>query len=203
MSDVLICNMALGFIGVNQFIDDLDEASINAQTCRLYFEPVRHEILAGDFDWPFARRYRDLALVEEQPGDGWSYSYRYPSDCLAVRRVATHLGLRHPRPPAYLIGSDPSGRLIYTDEPNARIQYTTDVPDASRFPAPFRTAMAWLLATYIAPSLSKTSNLQAVIQGLRAQHDGALRTAQVGAMNEHQAQKEPESEFIRVREVDA
>jgi hypothetical protein len=78
-ADVDICNLALSHVGVSTEIANLDtERSKEAQACRRFYEPTREEVLRA-FAWPFATRFVDLQLVEEEPNDEWAYSYRYPA----------------------------------------------------------------------------------------------------------------------------
>lgn len=196
LTDVQICNMALGHLGQTKFIATLQDRSLAADLCALYYEPARDFVLE-DFPWPFATKYATLGLVEEDPNSDWSYSYRYPDDCVFARRLVTELGRVDPNPPPFKAGADEDGRLIYTNEEDAILEYTKLVTDTNLFPAVFAMAMSWYLASLIAPGLAKDKKqamnclqIYSVVKG----------TAEARQLNEQQQAVEPESEAIRARE---
>lgn len=196
LTDIQICNMALGHLGHTKFIASLTEPSLAADLCELYYEPARDFVLE-DFPWPFATKYVTLGLVEEDPNDDWTYSYRYPDDCVYARRIVNALGRTNPNPPPFKVGADADGRLIYTDEEDAILEYTKLVTDTNLFPAVFAMAHSWYLASLIAPGLAKDKKqalnclqIYSVVKG----------TAEARQLNEQQQSVEPESEAIRSRE---
>ncbi len=106
-----IVNLALSHIGHTIFVDSLaTEQTSEAELANLLYEPTRDFVLE-DFPWPEATKYITLGLVEEEPNDDWLFSYRYPSDCLFVRRVVTVLGRQDPNPPPFLTGADETGQI--------------------------------------------------------------------------------------------
>lgn len=150
-SKVSIANAALSFVGVGDHIAALDEQSEEAEACNQFYPDTRDELLT-EFEYGFARAYAKLALVVENPTPEWAYGYRWPSDCVKPRRILTGLG-PDVRPP-FETGQDAQGRLIYTNEENAELEYTFRADDPSRYPQRFSTAFARLLASKIAPRIS-------------------------------------------------
>src|SRR3990172_6032289 len=129
-SEVDICNMALSHLGNSKEIAILaTEKSEEAAACRRFYETARDTVLR-DFAWPFATRILSLGLVEEDPNDEWAYAYRYPTDCLLLRRLLS--GLRHDnrqsRAP-YRVARDDDGLVIYTDLAEAQMEYTVRETD--------------------------------------------------------------------------
>lgn len=105
-----IVNIALAHLGVGSEISNLDtDQSTEANAMRRFYESAKDEVLR-DLNWPFTTVFASLALVEEDPTDEWSYSYRYPSDALKIRRVLSGLrnDTRQSRVP-YKLGQDASG----------------------------------------------------------------------------------------------
>ncbi len=197
LSEAQICNMALAHVGHTQFIANLEtEQSNEANVCGLFYEQARDFVLE-DYPWPFATRYATLNLIEEDPNNDWDYSYRYPSDCVFVRRLVTALGRENTTPPPFKTGSDDSGRLIYTDEEDAVAEYTKKIEDPAMFPALFGEAVSWYLSGLICPGLAKDRK-QAV--ACFQMYEITKGRAQATAGNEQQQTTEPESEFIRARE---
>jgi hypothetical protein len=191
-----ICNIALGHIGVTRLISALTQTTTEAVQCNLYFETARDAVLA-DYTWPFATAYSALGLVAEDPSDDWLYAYRYPSDCIRVRRIVTGMGRADMNPPAFAIGQDAQGRLIYSSHPDATIEYTARVSDPSRFDALFSEALSWRMAAFLAPSLGRVQGAQNTALQMYERTIGKARST---AANEAQQQPQAESEFVRARD---
>lgn len=58
-SEAALCNIALGYAGVNTRINSLDEASAAARACKTYYEHYRDDLL-NEQDWSFAVRRAEL-----------------------------------------------------------------------------------------------------------------------------------------------
>lgn len=84
-SQVEICNIALSNIRAGS-INSLNEASLEAQQCRLKYDILLRQILR-DAPWQFARRVRSLALLDNVEVFNYAYAYQYPTDCLKINRL--------------------------------------------------------------------------------------------------------------------
>lgn len=192
--------MALSHLGAGKAIANLDtENSEAASACRTFYD-IAVEATLRDFDWPFATKIRALALIEEDPNDEWAYSYRYPTDCLKFRRILSgqRLDTRDTRAP-YRIAQDASGSLIYTDESEVSAEYTLNMTDPSFYPADFVIVLSYRLAAYIAPRVAGADPVKKGEDALK-KYFFELGVAQANASKEEQPDKEPDSEFVRVRE---
>jgi len=199
-SKVDIVNLALGHLGIDKPVANLTtESSEEAITARLYYDHARDAVLR-DFPWPFSTKFATLALVAEEPTTEWGYSYRYPSDCLSIHRILSGLrnDTRQSRAP-YKLGADTTGKLIYTDEQDAEIEYTAKNDDPSTYTSDFVLAFSYYLASMMAPRLSKGDQFK-LGQEARRMYVLSLSLAVSRAFNEEQPDEEPESEFIRARE---
>lgn len=199
-SNTEIANLAIGHLGVGKEIANLDtENSKEAMACRRFFSDARDATLR-DFNWPFARRFRTLTLVEEDPNDEWGYSYRYPTNCLAFRRILSGIrnDTRQSRIP-YLLANDDDGELILTDKEDAQGEYTVKITDPARFSADFRIALSLRLAAYIAPWVAGGDPFKLGQRALTL-YQFEISKAQATAGNEEQAEEPPESEYVRARE---
>lgn len=197
-SQIEISNMALFHLGQGTKIASIDERSAAAQACKTFFEMVR-DLVLQDMAWPFATKFAELALVEEDPTTEWSFSYRYPNDCLTFRRILS--GVRTDNRESrvsYIEGQDSEGTLIYTDMANAVGEYTGKITDVSRFSPQFAIAMSYRLAFYIAAPLTSgdPSGLAGRVMNHYAIH---ITKAQATALNEIQPDEEPEAGSIRAR----
>jgi hypothetical protein len=198
-SQIEISNFALSHLGVGVSIASINEQSQEAAACRVFFEISRDATLR-DFAWPFARRVAALALVEEDPTTEWRYSYRYPTDCLDIRRILTgsHNDPRDGRLP-YELAQDDDGVLVYTDEEDAFIEYTYKADNPIRYPADFSLALSFRLASYIAPRLTGGDPFKLGARAMQL-YEYEVGRAKANAVNEEQVDQDPESSFVRIRD---
>lgn len=199
-SKVGIVNEALSHLGISKEIANLDtEASQEAATARRFYDVALKGTLRA-FNWPFATRFATLALVESDPTEEWNYSYRYPTDCLKVRRIlsGTRNDTRQSRVP-YIIASDSQGKLIFTDEENAQIEYTLLAEDPQFYPDDFELAFSYYLAHLMAARVTGGDQFKLGDKAARL-FLLEISRAQSAAANEQQDEEIPDSEFIRERE---
>ena len=198
-SKVQICNVALGRVGVSQFIDNIDtEKSKPAGICRVNFDTSRDRALR-EFNWSFARKYAVLKLVDEADGKPWEgdwlYAYRLPADCLFARRIVTYKN--DPNPPPFEVGKDDAGPILFTDMAEARLEYTSRVTNVGLFDPLFVSALAWLLAHELALGLS-ADNKSMRADAMRGYLYDLSRAAAQSA-NERRRHPDPDTELIRDR----
>lgn len=195
-----ICNLALSHVASGEEIQNLDtDKGQEAQACRRFYDLCIQGTLRDFPSWPFATRITSLALVTTQPNQEWSYSYRYPSDCLFAKRILSGLRMdtEGSRIPYRLIG-DNAGQLILCGIDSAQFEYTAYVDDPTLYPPDFILASSLRLAIYIAPRL--TAGDQFKLRATAVQlYTAELERAKVNAANEMQSDLNPQSEFIRAR----
>lgn len=199
-SDTVIANLAITHLGIGKTIENLtSERSTEAVACKRYFEETRKRVLR-DFPWPFATAIETLNLVAEDPNEEWNYSYRYPSNCLMIRKLQSGIrnDTRQSRVP-YRVSRDTSGLLILTDEQNAIIEYTFDEQDYARYPSDCIMAFSVMLAVYIAPALTR-GDLFKIRSELLQIYQLEMSNAKANAVIEEQDDEVVDSEFIRERE---
>lgn len=200
-SDTEICNMALGHLGIDADIAALTtDRTPEARACRKFFSTTRRQTLR-DYNWPFAKKFADLALVEEEPNDAeWGYSYRLPSDCLMARRVLN--GNRNPsrdNETKFIEGADSSGSLIYTDQEDAVLEYTYLNSTATQYPDDFVMAMSLRLAAVIAPQLTGGDPFKLGVLCLQ-KYKLEMSMAVANAGNSQRPEEPPMAESIRARD---
>lgn len=196
-----ICNLAISMLGVGEEIADYDdEDSEEARACRRFYEMARDNVLR-DFPWSFANKIGiGLAEVEEDPNNNWAYSYRYPSDCIAFRKIlsGTRNDTRQSRI-SFELGADDDGRLIFTDMDEAEGEYTFKNENVAQYPYDFVEALACRLAYLIAPRIAGGNSANKKAEMLQL-YMMAISKAQKTTANEQQPDVEPESEYIRARD---
>lgn len=195
-----IANFALSHLAVSVDISNLEtDRSKEALACRRFYEQARDEALR-DGVWPFATVIEQLALVEEAPNDEWLFSYRWPSNCLAIMSLRRP-GVRNPgqgQAVPHRVIRDDAGLLILTDLPDAIAEYTIREEDVTRYPPDFVQAVACLLASYIAPRLT-AGDAQRLGERALQLYQWRLGAAAAAAARDEQPDMAPESEFIRAR----
>lgn len=218
---IQICNQALSRIGCAQTITSLADSRPEAVQCNLWYAQCRDAMLR-DFRWPWATTYAALNQVSANTAavnQEWVYSYRYPTDCLLIRRLLylpdSPVALTSqppvfplplmwrqdadPYPIPFEVGQDDDGKLIYTDQINAWIKYTVAVTDPTQFPQDFASVLAWRLATELAYSLATSDSRR---EYALKQYRDELATSRANALNEEQRDNPYttwNSEFIRAR----
>lgn len=160
-----IFNQACLFLHISPDIDDADEDSQKAKTFRAVYQFSRRETLRR-YHWNFARRFATGALVGTPP-TSWGYQYAYPADC--IRPVQIVPSDRRQRPIPYKVGSyqkdDGSrARCIWTDEPNAELEYTGDEDTEGLFDELFALALAAYIAYRTAATFTSSAD---IVEGCR------------------------------------
>ena len=213
---VQICNLALGRIGINQYIEDIDDPNDKARACKQFYDLCRQQALQ-DFPWNFARAVVALAELTTDPPPGWPFAYRYPTDCLQVRALCDEdgngvrsamiasvsswdewSGLIATRYP-WQVQADPNeagARLIATDLEDAYCWYTVDVTEPNQFSPLFVSALAWRLAAELAGPLRADARLR---DAAEQQYVYIQSKAAAGSLNEEQVDRAPESPSILAR----
>jgi hypothetical protein len=138
----------------------------------------------------------------ETCGNGdWLFAYRWPDDCLYVRRVvpanSEGTGRQYnPNPPKFRIGRDENGLLIYANEQELEIEYTMlDCVDLWSNDL-FLDAFTWRLAAMAAPSLERA---QKTVGECLQLFEYSLHVAQTNDLKESQQEPEGDPDWIRGR----
>lgn len=198
-SSTEICNLALSHLGIAKPIANLTtEQSQEATACRVFYDITRDAVLK-DYPWPFCTRVEALALVESDPNEEWKFSYRYPSNCLTVRKILS--GIRNEtsseRTP-YKIASDSQGLLIFCDTEEAQMEYTIRLTDSNLYSSDFIFAFSFRLASYLAPRLTAGDPFKLADRMLKM-YLAEMSKATANAFNEEQRDSNPDPELIQER----
>src|SRR4051812_37665059 len=190
-SETQICNIALRHLAAAT-IQSLTERSAPAKACNDLYEQTRDEVLEA-FAWPFCTAIDNLALVAEQPNAEWAYSYQYPN-AIAFRRIlsGSRIDTHQSRVP-FRIANGASGKLIFTDMPDAQGEWSVRVTDPARFSAAFVQALALKLASYLGPAIGGELATKLADRAL-GRYESQLSQARANALNEEQADQDPEAE---------
>lgn len=198
-TDVKILNMALGHLGSDALVSVMTERSKEARAGNLFMATAK-EVVLSDMPWPFATKTAALSLVEQYPTTEWGYSYRYPSDCLFIRKMLSGIrdDTRQSKVP-YRFAHDDQGQLVYTDMFQAVIEYTVRSPSASLFSAHYDLALSFYLAHLMSPKITGGDKTKLGERALKL-YVYEFEKAKAKALNEEQQSEEVDSEFIRARD---
>lgn len=199
-SNTEIANMAISHLGVGKPIANLDEDNTEeSRSCRTFFT-VALKATLRDFGWPFATRYVELSLVGENPNSEYAYSYRYPADCASALKILS--GIRNEDKDSeihYMVTSDDTGKLIYTDQDDACLKYTAKIENPTLFDADFELAFSYRLAALVCPRVTR-GDVRKTKRDMMELYNFELLTARANALNEQTYEPEPTTESIKARE---
>ncbi|WGR61447.1 hypothetical protein E3U26_12390 [Paracoccus ferrooxidans] len=175
-SAIAICNVALTTYLGSSTITAFEETSPEAVQCKLHYDRIRRSLLER---WPWVFASRREKLVEETLNDragAWSYRYSRPGHMAAIRWVndvtAARMAMQMGQSPDTLRES--TADSIYSDVPDAVIEYTRDVTDPTIFSAGFADALAAHLAAAIAMPITRDA---AKVTGAKREAEELLNQA--------------------------
>lgn len=190
-SEVSQCNLGIAALGEKAFIQSLDENSVAAKYCKLFYDPARRSALRAH-GWNFAKGRVDLALLGDGPSP-WAYQYALPSNCLRARYInPAYPGEKVP----FEIALDSSGsvKVINTDRETATLIYTVDVTNPNIFDPLFVDVMAASLAWRLAPVLAPNK-----LADMERRFIASVRAAQAADAGEGYEEHERAPDWLEAR----
>lgn len=194
-TEVQICNIALGYLGVEKRISSRTEESKEARLCAQYFDHAR-DLVLEETEWPFAQKYETLALIQEEPNEEWPYEYRVPADCLRAIRIVPGSAIRNEAVPVPFTTSYDGGPTLWTDRNPVQLQYTARITDPVYWSPSFAEALAWKLAVMVAMPMAIKETLR---DRAEAHYTIAIHAAASHSLNSVVQDEVPDGEFVRAR----
>jgi len=159
-TEVSICSNALRKLGDDP-ITSLTDDTERARLCNSFYESSRDSCLRSH-PWNFAITRATLAQLSTTPAYGFSYQYALPTDpyCLRVLEMEYQ---------DYIFKIEnlaEQGRVLLTDEGEAKIIYIARVTDPSLFDSMFVDVLTAKLAVDLAYPITNSTTLQAQMQKL-------------------------------------
>lgn len=167
-TSVDICNLGLSHIGARAQINSISppDGSVESGLCARFYPIARREMLEAAA-WSFATKRVALSQVTNV-STVWLYAYAKPSDCVRALRIPP-LTLIEAQQDLTLWAEDVSrigserastqfeieGDVIYTNEVDAVLIYTTDISDSNKFTPSFVTGLGMLMASYLSGPIIK------------------------------------------------
>lgn len=147
-----IFNLALGALLLQRQIENPETDRSNECKVLLNHYDTAFRSALQDMDLDSTSSQITAELVEEGPNDLWLYSYKYPSDCVFLRRIQSLADIdnRTTHIPKRVTVKD-GQKVVYTNQSEAIFEYISkDVP-LSSLSASAGLAIAYRLAILAAP----------------------------------------------------
>lgn len=189
VSEVSICNKALGLLAQDQIISLTDPESIQADLCQRLYPSVRQEMLEAG-DWSFAMKRAELAALSTAPEFGWDYKSQLPSDTLRVVGVWDN---------TYMTGRQEYRReedTLLTNFSPVYVKYIFDLEDPNKFSPLFRKVLYTELAAQLCVPLTEDAKKEEMLtnRALFLLEEAEARDALQGSQERY-----AESRFFEVR----
>lgn len=196
-SEVQVYNLSLNAIGERSNIASPTEQSRPAEVCRLWYSPVRDQVLSAA-PWPEATKIAYPALLatqddedawlETEPRTGYSYVYAMPSDALRPRYMSDFS--------RFLFTSYNGQRALHSNTPSAILAYTSRLENVALWDSGLQMAIVYALAAHICMPLSgKTSRAKVLAE----KANELILSARVAAANSNNESYESIPDWIAAR----
>ena len=152
-----IFNMALNHLGISAVVQNTTQNDTETTVLNNFYEIAKVQVLS-DFDWNFARKYRELTLSDlASPDINFLYAYDYPNDCIATRYLTGKFG----KTKKYDVATNSKGeKIILANVSPAILVYTRNISSEdfgvpeSYFTSDFVMCLSLYLASLVAVSIT-------------------------------------------------
>lgn len=156
-SAIDIINLALSHLGETPNVSSIEppEGSAHAEVCARFY-PIARDVALEMRNWSFAMKHVALAEVTNTSAS-WRFKYQLPTDCIRA------IGVQMPGDISQDIYSDDfmiEQQFLFTNAPVATLRYLFRLTDTTRYPPLFVNAITWLLASYLAGPIAKSTELK-------------------------------------------
>ena len=164
LSEVGICNLALGWLGANlitSFTDDSEEARL----CNANYEAAR-DVTLEDRNWTFATSRRTLTPLSADPNIGNSNAFQLPPDCVRVAQADSDED--------QTVGEswERNEDTLLSDAAILYIRYIKRITDTAKFSAGFVQACAAQIGVNIAIAITGSKDMQVLMESMYADKIG-------------------------------
>lgn len=159
-SKIQVYNLALAHLGDSTTIQSESQGGAKINILNKFYDSAVGQTLK-DFDWNFARAYRQLppTLSGKSLNPDYEYEYDYPNDCLAARAI-------HPfkEDISFEIATNANGeKVINANVTTPLLKYTRRVKDETKFTEEFTLPLSLFLAWLSCPGITGGTKKQASI----------------------------------------
>ena len=170
LSDVEICNQAIGLCGSTDWIQTLgDTTSTASMRCDRFFLPAVERVLRR-FNWSCATTFVQLAENTTAPTAEYDNAFALPFDCVRVINVYGNSDGYNPHNRWRIVGRD-----IHTDLTSVYLKYVQFPEDYRDLDVLLSTAISYELATMMAPSLVKDPQIYSILENAKRKAEAEAR----------------------------
>jgi hypothetical protein len=157
-SVVGIYNRALTQAGITELVTEVNEASLPAQICNLWYDTARRAVLRSA-PWPSARKDRRLSLVSTRDGawlsgqapDPFRYAYGVPADLLLPFHLESW--------GSFSLRDNGSGTTLFvTNDVDPVLYYNFDQQNVQKWDEGLHLSVVFSLAVFISTPLSASQS---------------------------------------------
>jgi len=198
-------NLAVSTMGSRGVkISSPDEASREAEECRLWYEPARNSVFRAAF-WPSCKAYfrlpvlgerdNDASWLETDPEPGWRFAYSAPNDMLYPRYLTNYA--RFSTGTQKIVNGEVSA--IFTSQEEPILVYTKEQENVALWDAQLYMAIAQALAFFISAPLHGKLSFK---EDAEKQANILILQARESAANEPEEKLEVLPEWLAARGYD-
>jgi hypothetical protein len=154
VSEVTICNQAIGWLGGNLIIS-LNDPSTEAKLCKANYEILRDSVLEGA-DWSFAMTRRVLTPEAVVPAWGYSSQFTIPGSVLRIIYCGNSARLEEDDPVA---DWQREGQTIVANAGTIYMRGILRVTDPAMFSSLFAQALAARIAMDLAIPITNSRSM--------------------------------------------
>lgn len=153
ITEVDICNQALGKVGAKPPITSLKEDSENARLCNTFYASVRDAVLRSH-PWNCAIKRTTITKLSEAPDFDYDNQFQLPTNpwCLRILQVGTFDN----QPIKWRV----EGRRLLTNESSTPIVYIKRITDTNEFDALLVDVLVLKLAIKLSMPLTSDPRIQ-------------------------------------------
>ena len=192
-----IYNLALSELGSRTSVADPNEASREAELCKLWYTNTVHMVLRAA-PWPCATAYKRLGLLKarsdtstwatDDPEPPWLYAYGAPNDIIRPRYLTSYERFR--------LSTYSSSAAVMCNNADPVLVYTKQELVVSRWDSQLQLAIAYALAGHVAMGLTgKAARAQRVVEAA----NNLILQARESAANEDDEPHETLPDWLSAR----
>lgn len=210
-SDVDLANGALSALGDVAVVTSTSGGDTSFQGVLVNrFYPIALQAMQEDHTWGFCTKRATLVVEGSVTPVGWQYAYAAPADAvlnyltildsaaadqwsgpvllanIVPGQLQSLIGIYEPQP--FVVEELSGADVIYTNQANATLLYTTYITDTTQFSPLFNQAFIYLLASHLAGPIIKGQEGRAVASAMLKMHDYWIGKAKNSDANQRRSQ---------------
>lgn len=174
-SSTQIANLALAHLGQSR-LESISDSDAEARWALELYPHARDYVTELNL-WRYSKKTQALTETTNDRESDFTYAYTKPSDALSIRYLLPEYGAFDPQNP---VRFECEGDVIYSDEAGARVVYSRQITDTTKYPPTVDAAIAWYLAHLLVQPLRQENGLlRTTLDGFRSALNQAIASGAV------------------------